>query len=340
VKTPALVSPLETWFDGERAVARFHAERPQAGSVAFPPRDREWRSMVPGFPDAVKLAISGVPVQVVIERRYERAPTPLRVRRALAEGATVFLPQVHQVLPRVMRLMVALRAGIFGPAREECSFLFVVQGAGRQGMGLHHDGDVEAIWLQLEGRRTVTTGPPVPRGTPEDLDEQMAGRHGAQWTTRDLEPGTLLYLPPRTPHRVVCYGRSLALSLTWKLPGRMPRSLRALAASLTAWDVAAGSAESIPPASRDRLWTQVPVAAGPLDRSGRLFPLWTAGGEIRLPAALRPLALRLAAMPSLSRAAAGPAAAALVVAGLLGPRDLPQRILPRRRLALDGWRFA
>jgi len=340
VKPPALVSPLATWFDGEQALARFRAGRPQAGSVAFPPRDREWRSMAPGFPESVKLAVSGVPVQIVIERRYERSPTPLRVRRALAEGATVFLPQVHQVLPRVMRLMVALRAAIFGPAREECSFLFAVQGAGRQGMGLHHDGDVEAMWLQIEGRRTVTTGPPVRRGAPEDLDEQMAGRHGAHWTTRDLEPGSLLYLPPRTPHRVVCYGRSLALSLTWKLPGRMPRSARGRAASLTAWDVAAGSAESIPPASRVRLWTQVPVAAGPLDRSGKRFPLWTAGGEIRLPATLRPLALRLATMPSLRRDGLSPSSAALIEAGVLGPRDLPQRILPKRRLALDGWRFA
>ncbi len=145
-------------------MARFSARRLQNGSVVFPPRDPAWRSIAPSFSASIGLAASGLPVQIAAERRYERSPTPLRVRRALAESATVFLPQIHQVLPRVMRVMVALRAAFFGPFREECSFLFVVQGKGRQGMGLHHDGDVEAMWLQLDGRRTVTTGPPVPRG--------------------------------------------------------------------------------------------------------------------------------------------------------------------------------
>lgn len=295
--------------------------------------------MAPPFSVACELAASGLPVQIAAERRYERSPTALRVRRALAEGATVYLPQVHQVLPRVMRLMVALRAAFFGPGREECSFLFVVRGTGRQGMGLHHDGNVEAVWLQLEGRRTVTTGPPVPPGTPEDLDEEAISRLGAQWTTRDLGPGSLFYLPPRTPHRVVCSGRSLALSLTWKCR-RAPVSPRRAARGLSVWDVATGRAERIPPASRGRLWTQVPVAAGPVNRKRGRFPLFTAGGKIWLPTALLPLASRLGAMPYMSRAGLTRAAAPLIEAGVLGPRDLPLRILPKRRLALDGWGFA
>ena len=52
------------------------------------------------------------------------------------------------------------------------------------------------------------------------------------------------------------------------------------------------------------------------------------------------IARRLATMPYVSRAGLTPAAAPLIDAGILGPRDLPLRILPKRRLTLDGWRFA
>src|SRR5688572_24447848 len=105
--------------------------------------------------------------------------------------------------------MVALRAALLGPAREECSFLFLVEGRGREGMGLHHDGEVDGVWIQLEGRRTVTLGPPVSRGAPEELDTVPDTRG---WQTLSLSPGSLLYLPARTPHRVVCHERSLALT--------------------------------------------------------------------------------------------------------------------------------
>jgi Cupin superfamily protein len=339
VKTPALVSPLASWFADDTDAARFSARRLQGGPAVFPPRNRDWRSIAPDFPGAVKMATSGLPVQIAIERRYERTPTPIRIRHALDEGATVFLPQAHQVLPRVMRLMVALRAALFGPCREETSFLFVVRGTDRQGMGVHHDGNVEAIWLQLEGKRTVTTGPPAPPRMAEDLDESIIGRLGGEWTTRDLGPGSLLYLPPRIPHGVVCHGRSLALSLTWKIRGSAVSERRA-AHGLVEWDIATGQAESIPPTSRLRLWTQVPAAPGPLDRKRRRFALWTGNGKLVLPAEARSLASRLATMPSVSRTGLSRAAAPLISAGVLGPRDLPQRILPKRRLALDGWRFA
>ena len=116
------------------------------------------------------MARSGLPVQIAAERTYQRRPTRKQIDRAFASGATIYMPQAHQVLPRVARLMAALRATIFGPGREETSFLFIVNGKGRQGMGLHHDGEVESVWVQLEGRRTVTTGPQVPRGTRADLD--------------------------------------------------------------------------------------------------------------------------------------------------------------------------
>jgi len=247
------------------------------------------------------------------------------------------MPQVHQVLPRVARLMAALRATLFGPGREETSFLFIVNGKARQGMGLHHDGPVDSVWVQLEGRRTVTTGPQVPRGTRADLDEaRMIGRG---WITRHLEPGSLFYMPPRTPHRVLCHGRSLALSLTWKTRKKPLTGARA-AAAITTWDVAAGRAEPIPRLSRDRVWTQVPVFAGPVDRKRGDFPLWLPGGVIKLPAQAHALASRLSTMPSLRREDLGRGAQPLLGAGILGPRDLPLRIIPKNPRALDGWRFA
>ena len=45
-------------------------------------------------------------------------------------------------------------------------------------MGLHHDGPVDAFWLQLEGRRTVTLGAPVAPGTPQDLPAMVRGPRG------------------------------------------------------------------------------------------------------------------------------------------------------------------
>jgi mannose-6-phosphate isomerase-like protein (cupin superfamily) len=275
-------------------------------------------------------------VQIAAERRYTRRPSRAQIEQAFAEGATIYMPQVHQVLPRVARLMVALRATLFGPGREECSFLFLVNGKGRQGMGLHHDGDVDSVWLQLEGRRTVTTGPQMPRGSRADLDDATTGRG---WITRHLEPGSLFYLPPRTPHRITRPGRSLALSLTWKVRKTPLRGARA-AGAITSWDIAAGTAEPIPRASRARLWTQVPLFAGPVDRKRGDFPVWLPGGVLELPAASHALASRLGTMPSLRRAALGRGAQPLMDAGILGPRDLPMRIVPQRPKALDGWRFA
>src|SRR5262249_33510213 len=76
-------------------------------------------------------------------------------------------------------------------------------------------GEVDAVWIQLEGRRTITLGPPVPPGTPEELPPSYARRRAGPWSTFELAPGTLFYMPPRTPHRVVYFERSAALSLTW-----------------------------------------------------------------------------------------------------------------------------
>ena len=196
-----VTTPLSPWFPDATALAA--GRRRLSRSVLFPARDRAWRQLAPRFDDVVALTAAGLPFQIAAERTYDRSGRAARLRPALAAGKTVFLPQVHQVLPRVMRLMVALRVAFMGPGREECSFLFLVEGRGREGLGLHHDGDVHAFWLQLEGRRTVTLGRPVARGTPQDLPAPHAERGG--FVTRALPPGSLLYLPPRTPHRVFCY---------------------------------------------------------------------------------------------------------------------------------------
>jgi JmjC domain len=292
---------------------------------------------------------SGLPFQIAADRHVDHSGDPRRLAVALAAGETVYLPQVHQVLPRLMRLIVALRAAFFGPARratrEECSFLFLVEGAGRPGMGLHHDGEVDAFWLQLGGRRTVTIGPRVPPGTPEGL-EDLAARpgHRAGWRTFDLEPGSLFHLPARTPHAVVCRRRSLAVTLTW---GRAAASAEHAArggrppAGLPGWDVVSGFAEPIPPARPRTLWTQVPLLARRMGHE-RGLRVWTPDGEgPRLPAAARSWADRLALMPRLSRTLAlAEGLEPLIDAGILGPRDLPLRIRPDDPAALDGWRFA
>jgi Cupin superfamily protein len=236
---------------------------------------------------------------------------------------------------------VALRVALLGPLREECSFLFLVDGRGRSGMGLHHDGDVDAFWLQLEGRRTVTLGPPVPRGTPLDI-KRRPPTGDPRWVTLDLEPGTLFHLPPRTPHDVVCHARSLALSLTWARPRRGRRPEQARRESLVTWDVASGRVAAMPPRRPGRLWTQVPALAGRTHRTHRAFTLWTPEGGFRLPAAGRPFASRLGLMPAFrSRNAKEPdILRALNRLGILAPHDLPLRIVPDDPRALDGWRFA
>jgi hypothetical protein len=332
-----LVSPLAAWLPDARAEARFRRRWLGKASVALPARDRSWRALGPDFAGAVALAASGLPFQVVAERRYDRGADRRRLPRALAAGATVFLPQIHQVLPRLARLMVALRASFLGPGREESSFLFVVEGRGREGMGLHHDGGVDAFWLQLQGRRTVTVGPRVPRGTPEDLDGPGEGRG---WWTGDLAPGTLFYLPPWTPHRVICRGRSVAVSLTWKTRRGARLGARARAAGLTAWDVASGRAMMARPGAGGRLWTQVPVVAGPPE--GGRFTCWTPEAVLRLPVAARALAARLAGMPRLEAGGRRlpPAVALLRDQGIVAEEDLPLAIVPADPTRLDGWRFA
>jgi len=321
-------SPLASWFGGAADVRRFTCRVLGRRVALIPARDEAWRTVTPGFTATVALARVGIPFHTVLERRYDRSGDRRRLARALADGATVYVPQIHQVLPRVARLMVALREELLGARADEASFLFLVHGRGREGMGLHHDGDVDAFWLQLRGRRTVTLGPAVPPGTPPDLDAHRA--RGSGWRTLDLPPGSLLYLPPRTPHAVVCHGRSLALSLTW--------SRRRGRAMQTTWDVASGVARPRPRANGRWLWTQVPVSVGSADRARRRFRLHTPESTVWIPRHARALAARLRGMPAVAADARG--ADALVALGVLAPEDLPLLVEPAAPRALDGWRFA
>ena len=331
-------SPLASWFATPASLEAFRRRTLGRRVEVRAAHDGAWRAIAPDFAGALALARAGAPFQIALDRRYDRSGDPRRLRAALRRGATVYLPQVHQLLPRVMRLIVALRVELLGPFRAESSFLFLVEGRGRQGMGLHHDGDVEAFWLQLEGRRTVTLGPPVSPRAPQDLDARdLSDRRRAGWRTMDLPPGSLLHLPPRTPHEVVCHGRSLALSLTWAPATRRARpGTRAHGMALAAWDVASGRAHPRPRPERRWLWTQAPAVAGP-ERRAR-FPLWTADGERWMPAGARALAARLSTMPAVQHAPR--AAASLLAHGLLAPEDLPLSIVPDAPGTLDGWRFA
>jgi hypothetical protein len=204
-------------------------------------------------------------------------------------------------------------------------------------MGLHHDGEVDSFWLQLEGRRTVTLGPRVARGTPKEM-RPRAARAGGRWHTFDLEPGTLFYMPARTPHDVVCHERSLAVSMTWSRAGyRDPGSATR---ALVAWDVVSGWTAPPASAARGRLWTQVPVSGRCRDRRSD-ERVATANGPVRLAAAPRRLAARLGTMPSFRRdAVRSTELKPLIETGLVAPYDLPIAIEPNRPGDLDGWRFA
>jgi hypothetical protein len=302
-----------------------------------PAREGAWRTLTPAFHEIVALAHAGLPFQIASHRRYDRSGHAARLGPALAAGKTVFFPQIHEVLPRVMRLIVALRMALVGPGRDECSFLFLVNGRGREGLGLHHDGEVLSFWVQLEGQRTVTLGPPVRRGTPQELPDRAAAAPGVD--TRTLPPGSLLYLPPRTPHRVICHGRSLALSLTWSVRRRR-------GTSAPAWNVVSGRVPSPPSTSRTRVWTLVPVVVAEDGRPGGVEARRGAGvrvalpdGTAELPRSVRRHARDLALMASFPRTALGPALPALLAHGIVGPQDLPRVVIPTEPESLDGWQF-
>ena len=334
-RAQAIVTPLTTWFSSDAAIARFRRERLGRAPVVLAPRDAGWRSIGPTFESALAMAAAGLPFQIAADRRYDRSGDPRRLPDAVATGKTVFLPQVHQALPRLARLMVALRAAFFGPFREECSFLFAVRGQGREGMGLHHDGDVDSIWLQLEGRRTVTLGARVPPGTPEEMSDGRTAAHGR---TLDLGPGTLFSMPSSTPHRVVCHGRSLAVSLTWAR-ARKRRPGVSAAEALATWDVVSGHVDRMPAVARARLWMQVPAVMARAPRTVRVRT--GEGTELTLPGGARRLASRLAMMPTVPRGGRDAAAKSVLLRhGLLASHDLPLRIIPDDPGALDGWRFA
>ena len=297
----------------------------------------------PASTECARLARAGLPFQIAAERRYDRSGAPARFSPALAAGKTVFFPQIHQVLPRLARLMAALRASLLGPGRAECSFLFVVQGRGREGLGLHHDGAVDAFWLQLDGRRTVTIGPPVPRGTPEELPDAYASRRGparaAGWRTLDLASRHAVL--PAAPHAAPrALPRPVAGDLADVDPGgacpRGRRRARAVGRRVRPRGPrAAGESHALVDAGAGRRRTARPRPSG--------FALRLPDGSaIRLPAARRPLRRQLAAMPSwrlpLSRRDRD-ALAPLIEHGIVAPRDLPLLIAPADPGSLDGWRF-
>src|SRR5712692_6462745 len=138
-------SPLAAWFTGPAAIERFRRRALGRTTVVRLPRDRSWRTIAPDFDAVLDLARTGVPFQTAIDRRYDRSSTRPALRRALREGQTIFFPQVHQVLPRLARFMVAVRIALLGPSRrgpgrvgaarpgrtpEESSYLFAVEGRG------------------------------------------------------------------------------------------------------------------------------------------------------------------------------------------------------------------
>src|SRR4029450_1991770 len=104
----ALASPLASWFPDARAEGRFGRRALGRMAVGLPPRDRTWRAIAPGFAACVEMAGAGLPFQIAADRQVDRSGDPRRLPAALAAGHTVYLPQVHQVLPRLLRLLGSL----------------------------------------------------------------------------------------------------------------------------------------------------------------------------------------------------------------------------------------
>jgi hypothetical protein len=100
----------------------------------------------------------------------------------------------------------------------------------------------------------------------------------------------------------------------------------------------------VPPATRGRLWTQVPAVLTEVGRGRRRRPLLGVDGGATVDVGPLSAAIggALAAMPSWPTRGRRPAPelARLEAWGVLGPRDLPRRIVPHHPRALDGWRFA
>src|SRR5687767_9143975 len=90
VSSPRIVSPLATWWSTDASLARFRTRTLGRRMGLLHAGDRRWRSLAPPFDRLVELIGAGVPHQVALERRHERAPDPARARAALATGATVF----------------------------------------------------------------------------------------------------------------------------------------------------------------------------------------------------------------------------------------------------------
>src|SRR3972149_4149829 len=81
-----MVTPLDTWFAGGAARRRSPRRCLGRAPVVLPPRDRAWRRIAPGFAACAAMAASGLPFQIVADRRYDRAGDPRRLRSALAAG--------------------------------------------------------------------------------------------------------------------------------------------------------------------------------------------------------------------------------------------------------------
>ena len=165
-----------------------------------------------------QLVAAGVPYHLAKDGRQEERPDPKTVARKLAAGATLFLVQPHEYMPRLRRFIhqAGVAAGFSGrPAR---SFLFRVDRPGEKAMPLHDDGSSELLWLQLRGERFVTFGSGVRKGShPEHcLPADRANGKTKGWFQGGLKAGSLLYLPPFAPHHVLCRKPSVAISIYWE----------------------------------------------------------------------------------------------------------------------------
>ncbi len=209
------------------------------------------RDMALTTEEILALVNAGVPAHLALKGRQDEHPEPRSIPRRVAAGESLFLVQPHEYMPRLRRWIHHAGRALGLSGRPVRSFLFLVDRPGRPAMPLHDDAENELLWLQLDGERFVRFGPPgeaVAPVRPQPVRE-ADGRHGG-WFEGGLPAGSLLYLPPWTPHAVRCRKRSVALSVYWE-PARA-------ADRVPAWlhHLGLGEAPAETPAQLERLLTR------------------------------------------------------------------------------------
>jgi hypothetical protein len=100
----------------------------------IPARDEAWRTVTPGSRATVRARTGSASRSTPCSSGATIASGDRRARARAGDARDRYVPQIHQVLPRVARLMVALREELLGHVPTSVVSV-LVHGRGREGMG-------------------------------------------------------------------------------------------------------------------------------------------------------------------------------------------------------------